>query len=71
MITYEKIFIVLEEQGKNKAWLRKNGFNANTVDWLLKNKDIKMSTIDKICDLLQCEPCDILTYTPNKKEVEE
>ncbi len=63
MITYEKIFIVLEKQGKNKAWLRKNGINANVVDWLIKNKDVKLSTIDKICNLLNVEPADILTYT--------
>lgn len=63
MITYEKLFIILEEKGHNKAWLRKNGFNANNVDWLIKNKDVKISTIDKLCNLLEVEPCDILTYT--------
>lgn len=70
MITYEKLFVVLKERGHNKAWLRKNGFNANTVDWLVKNKDIKISTINKLCDLLDCEPADILTFTKDKGEDE-
>ena len=69
MITYEKLFLVLEKKGHNKAWLRKNGFNANNVDWLVKNKDVKISTIDKLCNLLDCQPQDILTFT--KDEVKE
>lgn len=68
MITYEKLFIVLEEKGHNKAWLRKNGLNANTVDWLKNNKDIKISTINRLCNLLDCEPADILTFTKDKGE---
>ena len=68
MITYEKLFIVLEEKGHNKAWLRKNGLNANTVDWLKNNKDIKISTINKLCNLLDCEPADILTFTKDERE---
>ena len=68
MITYEKLFEILKQKGLNKAWLRKNGFSANNVDWLVKNKDIKMSTIDKLCNLLDVEPSDILTYTKNTKE---
>ncbi len=63
MITYEKLFNVLEEKGYNKAWLRKNGLNANTVDQLTKNKSITINTLDKLCNLLNCEPQDILTYT--------
>lgn len=68
MITYEKLFIVLEKRGHNKAWLRKNGLTSNAVDWLTKNKDVKMSTIDKLCNLLDCEPADILTYTRDEGE---
>ena len=68
MITYEKLFIVLEEKGYNKAWLRKNGLSSNNVDWLVKNKDIKISTINKLCNLLDCEPADILTFTKDKGE---
>ena len=68
MITYEKLFEILKQKGLNKAWLRKNGFSANNVDWLVKNKDIKISTIDRLCNLLDVEPNDILTYTKTTEE---
>lgn len=71
MITYEKLFLVLQEKGLNKAWLRKNGLNANNVDWLVKNKDVKISTIDKLCNLLDCQPKDILTFTKDLPRAEE
>ena len=69
MITYEKLFIVLNEKGYNKAWLRKNGLTPKTVDYLINNKEIKTGTINKLCNLLDCEPCDILTFT--KDNIEE
>lgn len=68
MITYEKLFIVLEKKGHNKAWLRKNGLTPKTVDYLIKNQDIKISTVNKLCNLLDCEPADIITF---KKDPEE
>lgn len=67
MITYEKLFILLETKGLNKAWLRKNGLTPTAVDWLIKNKDVKISTIDKLCHLLDCEPSDILTFTKDEE----
>ncbi len=71
MITYNKLFILLETKGKNKAWLRKNGLTPTAVDWLIKNKDVKISTIDKLCNLLDCQPGDILTFTKDEEEKDE
>lgn len=62
MITYEKLFKILEEKGLNKAWLRKNGITPKTVDYLIKNKEIKTGTIDKLCNMLDCTPSDIISY---------
>lgn len=71
MITYEKLFIILEEKGHNKAWLRKNGFNANTVDQLVKNQSITMIVLNRLCNLLDCEPADILTFTKDEEITHE
>lgn len=32
-----------------------------------KGKAIRFSTLDKICEILECEPKDILEYIPEKK----
>lgn len=68
MITYEKLFILLNEQGHNKNWLRNNGLTPKTVDYLIHNKEIKTGTINKLCNLLNCLPQDILTFTPDKND---
>lgn len=66
MISYEKLFTILQEKGLNKNWLRNNGFQASTVDYLIKNKDVRISTINKLCNILDCKPEDIITYTPDE-----
>ncbi len=65
MITYEKLFDLLKEKGHNKNWLRNNGLTPKTVDYLIHNKEIKTGTINKLCNLLDCQPQDILTFTPD------
>lgn len=66
MITYNKLFYILQESGHNKAWLRKNGINPRTVDKLIKNESVTISTINQLCNLLNCEPGDILTFTKDE-----
>ena len=65
MITYEKLFDLLKEKGHNKNWLRNYGLTPKTVDYLIHNKEIKTGTINKLCNLLDCQPQDILTFTPD------
>ena len=40
---------------------------------ILKNgkaKAIKLETLSKICEVLQCQPGDVLEYVPESEEVE-
>lgn len=67
MITYEKLFLLMKSQGKNKAWLRKNGLTSKTVNYLINNKEVKTGTINKLCGLLNCNPGDILSYIPDSE----
>ncbi|MCI5582223.1 MAG: helix-turn-helix transcriptional regulator [Anaeroplasma sp.] len=39
---------------------------------LLKNgklKGIKFETLDKLCEIFDCQPADLLEYKPNKKTI--
>jgi len=65
-----KLDEVLEKRGKSLYWLQqKTGF-AYTTLWKLstgKTESIKFEVLDKICDLLECEPGDILVRVKGKK----
>lgn len=63
-ITY-RLNEILSERGLNKSYLRKNGFNPKTVDRLVKNISVTIDTINDLCNLLHCEPNDIIVYTPD------
>jgi DNA-binding Xre family transcriptional regulator len=69
-ISYSKLFLLLEEQGKNKYWLRQNGIHPNTVDRLIKGSPISTEIIERLCKLLNCKIEDIMEYIPENKEEE-
>lgn len=69
MITYQKLFDLLSKKGKTSTYyLRQNGFSAATVDKLRKNEIVTTETISRICALLECQPGDLMEYTPDTKK---
>lgn len=64
-IIYRKFFEILEQKQIKKYHLRQQGIHAAVMDKLVKNKNVDISTIDKLCKLLDCQPGDILEYTPD------
>jgi len=49
------------------TYLVQNGFTRHSANILInsKNRIFRLDHIEKLCDLLLCEPNDILTWTPN------
>lgn len=41
----------------------KKGFSAYTITNLKRNKSITMNTLEKLCDVLECTPNDIIEFT--------
>lgn len=39
--------------------------SSPTVAKLCKNENVDMSTINKICEFLHCQPSDIMEYKPD------
>lgn len=63
MIKYDKLFARLEAEGKSATnWLRQNGMHPSVVNKLRKNERINTDTIGRLCELLQCQPGDILEH---------
>lgn len=67
-ISYEKLFEKLDEKQIKKIDLRtKYGFNPKTVDSLTKNKSVTVDTIIKLCEILDCQPGDLMAYVPDEE----
>lgn len=62
-MVYLNIKQLLEEKGKTKYWLVKEmeGSYQSISDMMNnKTKGIKFETIEKLCNLLECTPNDII-----------
>lgn len=72
MIVYKNILERLRDAGYSTYTLMKQGLIAQATLTNIRNgKSINMRTVDTICELLNCQPGDILEYVPNPKTQEE
>lgn len=64
-ISFRKLGILLEKRGKKWQYLRDNGISPGIV---AKMKDgtghTDTRTIQKVCELLKCQPGQIMEYIP-------
>ncbi|MDE6087568.1 MAG: helix-turn-helix transcriptional regulator [Oscillospiraceae bacterium] len=65
MLSFARLENLLEQKELNKYFLRKNGINSTQLDKMLKTGDCGGKTINKICQLLNCQPSDIMEYVPD------
>ena len=56
---------------KPSTYLIKNGFNANSAHRLLHSgtRAIKLDHIEKLCEILLCEPTDLFQWIPDSGKV--
>ena len=57
-----RIAELLHEKGKSRYWLVKNlDSNYTVINKMLANDttSISFDTIDKLCDIFDCEPCEL------------
>lgn len=50
----------MESKGIKKYDLRQIGISPTIVNKLIKNESVNITTIVKICEILECQPGDIL-----------
>lgn len=59
----------LKKKGYNTNKIRKEKlFGESTVQALRAKTSISFTNLDKLCELLNCQPGDILEYVPNSPE---
>lgn len=63
MISYKKLFLMMEEREITKEKLKKEtGISSATIAKLSKNEEISMATVQTLCDFFDCQPGAIMSY---------
>lgn len=68
LISYQKLFDLMEQKGIKQIDLRKKGVHPRTFSKLANSELIRSDTIDQLCALLDCQPGDIMEYMPDRNE---
>ena len=62
-VSYSKLFDLMSQKGLKKVDLRKTyNLNPKTVDSLVNNRSVTVDTIMQLCEILDCQPGDIMEY---------
>ena len=65
---FEKLWDLLSMRGISKDELRKQiGASQTTIVSMGKNKSVSLDVIDRICQVLQCNPFEVMEYIPNSQ----
>ena len=68
MIKYDKLFRALDEAGINSTKIKKDGIINQSAYYSIrrgKPVNLTLSTIDKLCGLLRCQPGDLVEWVPD------
>ena len=64
--SYNNLWKVLEDKNMTKEDLKKaTGMSSATIAKLGKNENINMNSLDKICEVLECDVEDVIEFIPN------
>lgn len=67
IIDFSPMWQTMEEKGITQYRLLKSGIDNKTLDTLNKNNNITLLTLEKLCNILECTPNDIVSFTNDKK----
>lgn len=62
MISYSPLWKTMEEKRISQYHLLKSGIDNKTLDSLKKNKNVTLLTVEKLCDIMNCQPNDIVEF---------
>jgi DNA-binding Xre family transcriptional regulator len=62
MISYEPLWQTMKDKGMTQYKLLNAGFDNHTLQSLRENKSVTMHTLEKICNILDCTPNDVIMF---------
>lgn len=63
IIDFAPLWETMEKKGVSQYKLLKSGIDNKTLDTLKKNKNITLLTLEKLCEILDCTPSEIVKFT--------
>ena len=65
------VLSALKEKGYNTNKIRTDGLlSQSTLQKLREGKGVAWENLEKICELLECQPADVIEFVPNPKAEE-
>lgn len=69
MIIYNDILNKLKDAGYNSNRIRKEGLlSEGVLTSIRQGKSITVTSIDTICNILKCQPGDLMEWRPDKEK---
>lgn len=62
MIDYSPLWETMQAKNISQYYLLKEGLNHRTLAALKKNENITLLTLEKICDILDCSPNEVVQF---------
>ena len=63
MLDYSPMWETMKRKGITQYRLLKSGIDNKTLDTLKKGNNITLLTREKICEILDCTPNDVVRFT--------
>ena len=68
MIVFDPLWETLKRKKVSQyALIHTYGISTGTLDSLRKNKSITLNTLNDLCQILQCDSCDIVQFIPDEQ----
>ena len=63
VLDYSPLWETMRKRGVSQYALIQAGIDRRTLDWLKKNRNITLLSMEKLCRILKCKPNDIVRFT--------
>ena len=68
-ISFEKALVLMKQQGITSYTVKKTKIlSQSTMTKIHRNQCVTTDTIGTLCELLHCQPGDLMEYIPDEKE---
>lgn len=70
MLKYKNVLQLLKQKGYSTYYLSKNKIMGNSKIQNIRENKVDARTINQLCQLLNCQPGDILEYIPDENNID-